>query len=618
MAIFPEGGISLTGELLELQKGCLVIARLAKSPLISFAFSYDYTAEFGRALRPFVRRLPKLRSPSNAHLQLGQILNPRTSTMTDVRRAIVGAQSEILENHPDRRKSLAELGVRGLKRNFFVRQFVDLANERRELRGGMVLALSLTFADLWRGRFREEMRIGVVLPSGLGSLLVNLTLQILGKTPVNLNFTAGRTVNEKCLAKAGIQTVITAKPVIDKLPDFPWPEQTIDLVDERKNVHKRAVVKNLLRGFFSSPSKLISDPCGGDGEGTILFSSGTTGDPKGVVLTQQNIVANLLQIEAVGLLDRKETLLASLPTFHSFGFTVTQWYPLVSGMRVVCLPSPLETKRLGMAIRDEKVTIMMSTPTFLKPFLKRVPPEWMESLKFVVVGAEKTPEGMRDAWTQTFASDYLEGYGLTEAAPVVSCNLPGRADQPAMCRRGTVGRPLLGVEARIVHPQTGGVLPRGERGMLELRGPNFFKAYLNDPEKSEAAFHDGWYVTGDLARIDDEGFLAIEGRLSRFSKMGAEMVPHGAIEEAVIKAFELDEVDVPQIAVAGMDDPIKGEALVLLASCEITPSELRQRLSAAGLPNLWIPKRILKVDTIPTLGTGKLDLKGINEAAANA
>jgi|TARA_B110000037_G_scaffold29139_1_gene34783 acyl-[acyl-carrier-protein]-phospholipid O-acyltransferase/long-chain-fatty-acid--[acyl-carrier-protein] ligase len=524
--------------------------------------------------------------------------------------------SDLLENHPDVNKSLAELGVRGLKRNFFGRQFVDLSTGRRELRAGMVLALSLTFSDLWRERLKNESRVGVVLPSGLGSLLVNLTLQILGKTPVNLNFTAGRAVNEKCLAKADIETVISAAPVIEKLPDFPWPEQMIDLVQERDRVGKFAVIKNLLRGWALPVARLVD--CGrSEEEATILFSSGTTGDPKGVVLTQRNVVANLLQIEAVGLLDSKEVLLASLPTFHSFGFTVTQWYPLISGMKVVSLPSPLETKRLGKAIRDEKVTVMMSTPTFLKPFLKRVPPEWIESLKFVVVGAEKSPEGLPEKWEETFGSTYLEGYGLTEASPVVSCNLLGKSEQETTRRHGTVGRLFIGIEARIVDPEEGRPLAKSEIGMLELRGPNFFDGYLNDAGKTNEVFRDGWYVTGDLARFDPDGFLIIEGRLSRFSKMGGEMVPHGAVEEAIIQAFDLEDAELPQIAVAGVQDPAKGEALVLLAVPDIEPAELREQLSAKGLPNLWVPKRIVKVDTIPTLGTGKLDLKGVTQVAEN-
>lgn len=539
--------------------------------------------------------------------------------MIEKRDAFLSALDETIETHPDAKKTLAELGVRGLKRNFFSRQFVDLSTGRKELRSGMVLALALTFSNIWKEQLQAERRVGVVLPSGLGSLLVNLTLQILGKTPVNLNFTAGRAVNEKCLAKAGIQTVITAKPVVDKLTDFPWPEKTIDLVAERAHVRKPVVIANMIRAFFLSPTRLLA---GFDSanktardEATILFSSGTTGDPKGVVLKQRNVVANLLQIEAVRLLDRNEKLLATLPTFHSFGFTATQWYPIFSGMKVVCLPSPLETKRLGKAIRDEQVTIMMLTPTFAKPFLKRVPAEWMETLKIVVVGAEKSPEGLHVEWEETFGGIYLEGYGLTEASPVVSCNLPSASDDAPTRRQGTVGRPLVGVEARIVDPETGEQLSINETGMLELKGPNFFEGYLDDPEKTAEVFREGWYVTGDLATIDADGFLKIEGRLSRFSKMAGEMIPHGAIEEAIIDAFGLWEEELPQVAIAGVQDEVKGEALVLLSVPDVTFPELQEMLTAKGLPNLWIPKQIVKVEAIPTLGSGKIDLKGVQGLA---
>jgi acyl-[acyl-carrier-protein]-phospholipid O-acyltransferase/long-chain-fatty-acid--[acyl-carrier-protein] ligase len=622
VVVFPEGTISGSGELLPFQKGCLIIARQAGCPLLSFALKYDLKASFSSILRPLTRRLPKLRSPRHVQLQIGSLLHPATSTMSDVRAAVVDAQAQAFEAHPDLQKSLAELALRGLKRNFFTSQFVDLTADRRELRSGMLLALALTLADRWRGRLEGERRIGVVLPSGLGSTLTNLALQILGKTPVNLNFTAGAAVNEKCLRKASIETVITATPALKKLPDFPWPERTVDLIKERGALRKIDVVKNLLRAWILSPTSLISSfengIEGGEREATILFSSGTTGDPKGVVLSQRNIVANLLQIDAVQLLGRKETLLACLPTFHSFGFTVTQWFPLYSGMRVVSLPSPLETKRLGHAIAEENVTVLMSTPTFLKPFIKRVSPEAMRSLKYVIAGAERSPEGLAASWEERFGSTYLEGYGLTEASPVVSCNLPAKDGGAPVRRLGTLGQPFVAQQLRIVDEQTGEVLKRGERGMLELRGPNLFRGYLNDEGATQRAFRDGWYVTGDLARLDADGFLIIEGRLSRFSKLGGEMVPHGAIEEAVARAFDLDGDGAHQVAVTGVQDAQKGEALVLLSVVDFSLSELRERLTAEGLPNLWIPKRVCSVSEIPTLGSGKMDLRAINELARQA
>lgn len=540
--------------------------------------------------------------------------------MSEARDAVFDAGFDAFSQHPDLGANLAALAVRDLKSHPFHKHVVDLSTGRRELKSGMLLAVALTMADAWRDRITED-RVGVVFPSGLGSILSNLALTFLGKTPVNLNFTAGAAINRKCIAKAGISTIITATPVIAKLPEFPWPETVIDIVKERPQIKKTTVIRNLLKVLVMPTGMLMRHfgiPChGGEREAAILFSSGSTGDPKGVVLTHRNIVANCLQIQDCRLLEKHERMLACLPTFHSFGFTVTLWYPLLTGLQSVCLPSPLETKRLAQAVRDEQVTVMMGTPTFYRPYFKRVPKEWLSSLRFVVGGAEKTPAGFHDKWEAHFGSLYLEGYGLTETSPVLSCNLPTKNEKGQPNKRvGSVGRLFPGLRARLSDPTTGAILPIGATGVLEVQGPNVFSGYLDDPAATERMFRDGWFVTGDLATLEPDGFLTIEGRLSRFSKIGGEMVPHGTIEQEVIRAFELEEAEEPLVAVTGIQDEQKGESLVLLAAVEIRLEELRHRLSNVGMPNLWIPRRIKRVDGIPCLASGKLDLRALAQLAA--
>lgn len=534
--------------------------------------------------------------------------------MTDESDAVIDADYEAFQERPELDQNLAVLAIRDLKSHPFHHQVVDLANGRKEMKSAMLLAVALTLADRWRDRIYED-RVGVVFPSGLGSILTNLALSFLGKTPVNLNFTAGAVINRKCIENAYIQTLITAAPVMEKLPEFPWPDQTIDLSREFAAIKKKSILINLAKVLFMPVGMLLRHfkipTQGGEREAAIIFSSGSTGDPKGVVLSHRNVVANCLQIQECGLLEKSGRMLACLPTFHSFGFTVTLWYPLLTGLQCVCLPSPLETRRLAEAVRDENVTIMMGTPTFLRPYLKRVPKEWLASLKFVVGGAEKTPSGFQERWEDYFGCKYVEGYGLTETSPVLSCNLPTETDGNPNSRIGTVGRLFPGLRARMTDPSTGEVLPLGATGVLEVQGPNVFSGYLDDPVATDKVFRDGWFVTGDLAKVDQDGFLTIEGRLSRFSKIGGEMVPHGTIEQEIIRAFELEESDEPLVAVTGVEDDQKGESLVLLSAVEIRVDQLRHRLLDHGLPNLWIPRRIKRVDGIPCLASGKLDLRAL-------
>jgi acyl-[acyl-carrier-protein]-phospholipid O-acyltransferase/long-chain-fatty-acid--[acyl-carrier-protein] ligase len=387
----------------------------------------------------------------------------------------------VLEEH------IAALAVKGLARRPFKKRIVDLSQERKEMSGGMILAVALTMAERWKQTIPDR-RVGVVFPAGLGGILTNLALSLLDKVPVNLNFTSGRHALERALEIGQLKTVITAGPVREKVQDFPWPENTIDLVRERTFIDKKAVLKRLalisvlpsgmLIRKFNVPTK------GGDREAGLLFSSGSTGVPKGIPLTHRNVISNCLQIRNCDLLNKTQILLACLPTFHSFGFTATLWYPLFEGLKCVTLPSPLETRKIAEAIEAEQVTVMMGTPTFLRPYFKRVEPDQLKSLKFVVGGAEKTPPGFAERWEKQFGSEYLEGYGLTETSPVVSVNLPAMNGQASGKRAGSVGRLMDGMRARVTNPSTGEVLPQNKRGILEVQGGNVFKGYLNDREST--------------------------------------------------------------------------------------------------------------------------------------
>ncbi len=514
---------------------------------------------------------------------------------------------------PELNGHLAYESFLGLARSSGKVFLIDRTLSRREVKRGFLLALSWMLSKKIR-QSTDKQRVGIVFPPGLGACLANLAVVFAGKVPVNLNFTLGSSAIETCLRKADIDCFLSTFAVQNRMPDFPWPKEgVVDVVEELKALSKIKVI-GMLAAIKCLPAGLLARLLqvpreGRDQEAGLLFTSGSSGEPKGVVLTHRNILGNCAQIKATGLFTEKERVLANLPIFHSFGFTVTLWYPVISGGEVVTLPSPLEVKKVAEAIKAESATVLVGTPTFLRPYLKRVAADDLKSLRFVVAGAEKTPKGFADEWESKFGSMYLEGYGLTETSPVVSVN------QIDKSRRGSVGCILSGIAARILVPDTLEALPIDSTGILALKGVNVFDGYLNEPEHTSEVMQDKWFMTGDLARIDGDGFLYIEGRLSRFSKIGGEMISHGAVEHALNEAFDLLDAEVPMLAISGRPDPAKGEALVILSAIDLQLNEVRDRLVAAGFTNLWVPREILRIEAIPTLATGKLDLRAIKRIA---
>ena len=495
---------------------------------------------------------------------------------------------------------------------------VDRTGERRSVTAAQLAATTAVLARRWR-RTIAEKRVGIVLPPGAGGFIANLAVVCAGKVPVNLNFTAGCDAVEASIRQAGIRTVISADAMRAKLPNFPWPAAVIDLKTEITAAGGKRAILPWLLAVWILPNQIFANLVGTPKEGdreeaALLFTSGSSGEPKGVVLTHRNLLANCAQISSLSILPKNATLLGCLPLFHSFGFTVTLWYPLLCGCRLVSVPSPLETRKIIDAIRDEEVTVLLGAPTFVRPILKKARRGELRNLKLVVTGAEKLPDDLHRGFLETFHLDMLQGYGLTETTPVSALNQPhppvttGTAEAQIGRKPGAVGRLLPGMTARIVDPDSGVELDLSATGMLCLRGANVFPGYLNDEKKTMAAFRDGWFVTGDLARFDLDGFLYIEGRLSRFSKIGGEMVPHGTVEQKIAEVFAADQSDGYTLVVMGVPDAAKGEALVLLSTLDLKVSEVRDRLLAVGVVALWIPKTIQRVEKIPVLGTGKLDL----------
>lgn len=511
--------------------------------------------------------------------------------------------------------SLGLACVQGLARGAARVILVDAGMGGRKIKAGVLLGAGLALARRLNHEVPES-RVGILLPPGAAGMIANLGCVLAGKTPVNLNFTSGRTAAESAVRQAGLKTVITARAMEEKVGEhFPQSERRLDLGAFLKNEKPAAVFWSLLAWVLPAGwlARLAGVPrLGGDREAGLLFTSGSTGEPKGVVLTHRNLLSNLEQIQGVLGNLSIGSLLGCLPLFHSFGFTVTLWWPLTGGPRVVTYPSPLDPQALGEVIFRHGVELVVTTPTFLRTLMRRAGREKLGGLRLVVTGAEKLPGSLREEFAESIGVKVFEGYGMTEASPVVSVNVPGAE------RAGSVGQPMPRMEVRTVDETTRRILPPGEPGILEFRGPNIFPGYLGRPDLTERVLKGGWYHSADYGRLDGEGFLFIEGRRARFSKIGGEMVPHGVVEEELAqwcrKAGRGSE-GIPEILVTAVEDEKKGESLVVLHVPDLEPAGAEKALREAGLPNLWIPRKFKRVEKIPLLASGKLDLAAARKMA---
>jgi acyl-[acyl-carrier-protein]-phospholipid O-acyltransferase/long-chain-fatty-acid--[acyl-carrier-protein] ligase len=626
--IFPEGGISRTGQLMKLERGFELMARRAGVPVVPVAHDGLWGSVFSFSDGQYLFKSPRLMRTAVCVAWGGPIPADRADAGT-VREALLDLGCAAYAQRPQLQRNLAGEIVRRLGRNPGRLLLVDRTSGRREIHAAELFAAAAALSRHLRRSVPED-RVGIVLPPGAGATIANLAVLCAGKAPVNLNFTAGPAATEACLRLSGAKTVLTAGAVRAKVPDFPWPELTLDLAETiRLTGGKRALLPWLLAAWLlpnqALPWLLGLPRLGNRTEAGLLFTSGSSGAPKGVAYSHRNILANCWQFSTTSIFPPTAVMLSCLPVFHSFGFTVNMWYPLLRGCRSVTVPGPLDTKKIIEAIREEEVSVMVGAPTFMRPLLKKAESGDLRSLQVLVSGAEKLPADLHAGFLEKFHLDILEGYGMTEASPATNVNQPDppactetASEQPGK-RLGSVGRMMAGMTARVLDPETRESLPFGSTGVVAFRGANIFGGYLGDPKRTAEVFHHGWYVTGDLGRFDEDGFLFIEGRLSRFSKIAGEMVPHGTIEQRLVELLAIDTGEGYALAVTGVPDPAKGEQLVLLtAVVAVTPELVNQKLSAAGVPNLWIPKTVVCVEKIPVLATGKLDLKGCRDLALAA
>jgi acyl-[acyl-carrier-protein]-phospholipid O-acyltransferase/long-chain-fatty-acid--[acyl-carrier-protein] ligase len=527
------------------------------------------------------------------------------------------------------RRTVHRQFVRIAARHPFRTCFLDSTVPGGKLSYGRVAAGVLIARRLLRPRLGEGPLVAVWLPASAAAAVVNITLTVLGKTAVNLNYSTSAQAVQSALCQCKCRCVITSRRFVSRMPIDPGPDiKVIYLEDLQPLVGKGQrlfyyLLILLLPGFVLDRWVFGISRHGPEDLLTVIFSSGSTGEPKGIMLSQANVSANIESMIQATALGREDRALAVLPFFHSFGYTVTLWAPLQVGASATYYPDPRQAREIGELCRAHRCTIYLSTATFLRFCLKKCEPDDFRSLRFLVCGAEKLPQTLARDFQQKFGVLPLEGYGCTELSPVAATNLPDEdlgGVRKFYNRSGTVGQPIPGVAARVVHSETQEPLGIGEEGLLLMTGGSVMQGYLGRPDLTERVLLDGWYVTGDMARIDEEGFITLTGRLSRFAKVGGEMVPLERIEEELHEILGTSE---RVCAVTCVPDDTRGERLVVLyvsdglAQHGLEVRNWWQQLNARGLPNLWVPSErdFFVVAEIPVLPTGKMDLARVKATA---
>ena len=636
VCIFAEGQVTRTGQLLPFRRGMERIMKGVEVPIIPVNLDGVWGSIFSFERVRFLWKMPK-RIPYRVTVSFGKPMAP-TSTAVEVRAAVQELQATAFETRKSSMKTLDRAFVRTARQRPW--RFFMADGKTPKVSFGAALLKTIYIARRLRKHIGDRPMVGVLLPPSVGGALTNYALMLMGRVSVNLNYTSSNETIASCAEQCELDLVITSRAFIERFPNMAIPGRTLLLEDVLIGPRFSEKLSALTMAWLL-PAALLKRALGAhlvrptnerigvaktgkaspmDELATVIFSSGSTGEPKGVMLSHFNILSNISQVTQVFMLGGHDKILGILPFFHSFGFTAGLWLPAVEGVGVVFHPNPLDAQVIGGLVEKYKVTFLIATPTFLQAYLRRCTPESFGSLQFVLAGAEKLPERVALAFEDQFGIRPLEGYGCTECSPIVTVNgkdyrAPGFRQVGA--KRGTIGHPLPGVSVKVVDIESGQPVAPGSSGMLLVKGPNVMRGYLGKPAKTAEVLRDGWYTTGDVGMIDEDGFVTITDRLSRFSKIGGEMVPHIRIEE---KLHELADVTEQMFAVTAVPDEKKGERIIVIHTLpETLLTPVLEKLSKCDLPALWKPKpnQFVHVDSIPTLGTGKMDLRAIRALATS-
>jgi acyl-[acyl-carrier-protein]-phospholipid O-acyltransferase/long-chain-fatty-acid--[acyl-carrier-protein] ligase len=619
VCIFAEGQITRIGQMLPFRRGMERVIKGVDAPIVPVNLYGVWGSIFSYERGRFLWKVPR-RVPYPVTVSFGKWLPP-TASNVEVRHAVQELESNAWAGDREPKRTVDRALVRSVRR--YPLRFAAADARVPRMRFANLLVKAVFVARRLRTVWKDQEMVGILIPPSAGGALVNYAAALLGRVPVNLNYTASNEIIGSCAGQCELQTVITSKAFLERFPKIEVPGRRL-LLEEL--LEKPRFTEKIIALLFAwmLPYRLLKLALGArrqttDDLATVIFSSGSTGDPKGVMLTHHNILANVRQVTQVFTLGGEDKILGILPFFHSFGFTVGLWLPAAHGIGVVFHPNPLDATSISELVGKYSVTFLVATPTFLQAYMRRCLPEHFGSLEYVLVGAEKLPQRVSLAFEDIFGVRPLEGYGCTECSPVVAVNGPDfRAPgfRQTGSRRGTIGQPLPGISVRIVDPETFEPVPVNQTGMLVVRGPNVMKGYLGRPEKTAEVLRDGWYTTGDIASMEDDGFITITDRLSRFSKIGGEMVPHIKVEE---RLHELAGIAEQVFTVTAIPDEKKGERLIVLHTlAEDKLGLVLEKLAESDLPALWKPRKdqFFHVDVLPYLGSGKLDQRALKMRAA--
>lgn len=621
VCIFAEGRFTRNGFLLPFHRGFELILKQCPASIVPVCLDQVWGSIFSYRGGKILGRLPQ-ELPYPVNVAFGEPL-PAGTHAAEVRLAIQKLSADCAVATSDHRMLIHRQFVRMAARHPF-RTCLGDSTRPKFLKYGEALAGATLLARKLKPLLGDDAMVGTWLPASIGGALTNIALAFLGKTSVNLNYSASPNIVQSAVRQCKIRHVITslrfvAKAKLDAGPDVQliYLEEIMHQIGRWERI--RAMLAVVLLPGFILERLLGVHRAKPDDLATVIFSSGSTGEPKGVLLSHRNIAANAeSMIQAIGL-ERHDRALGVLPFFHSFGYTVTLWVPLQVGASVFYHPDPRQAKEIGELCHKHACTVFLTTPTFLRFCLRRSAEKDFLGLRILMCGAEKLSQKLAHEFHEKFHVLPLEGYGCTELSPAVAANVPDvtiDGVRQVGNKPGTIGQPLPGIAARIVHPETNETLPPGEEGLLLIYGANVMVGYLDRPEQTAQSIREGWYVTGDIAKLDPDGFITITGRLSRFAKVGGEMVPLERIEEELHGILATND---RVCAVTAVPDEKRGERIVVLHVPwnGMDTGQLTQQLSAKGLPNLWIPddRDFIEVADLPILGSGKLDLKKLHDIA---